>query len=202
MSVSSSPVPDEQLWQRAVGGDGDAFAELFERHVDAVYTHCRRRDFSVADAEDITSMVFLEAWRKAAKLRIVNGSARPWLLVVATNMMRTQWRSRRRYDRLLARLPHGEDEPDVADAVVEDAASAARAAALGAAIAGLRREEQDVVTLCDLGEVSYADAAEALGIPIGTVRSRLFRARRALRAALGEPSVDPSPLRAVPAVTR
>lgn len=174
---------DGPLWQQARAGDTAAFAVLFERHVDAVYAHCRRRGESVADAEDVTSLVFLEAWRRADAVRVVNGSVRPWLLVVATNVLRNQWRARARHQRLLARLPRG-TEPDVADGVLADAEAARRRGALADALGRLRREEQEAVALCDLGEVSYADAAAALGIPLGTLRSRLFRARRRLRQAL------------------
>lgn len=176
---------DGPLWQRARGGDTAAFAVLFERHVDAVYAHCRRRGESVADAEDVTSLVFLEAWRRAGAVRIVNGSIRPWLLVVATNVLRNQWRARARHQRLLSRLPR-DTEPDVADGVLADAEVARQRRALAQALGRLRCEEQEAVALCDLGAVSYAAAAAALGIPLGTLRSRLFRARRRLRQSLDE----------------
>jgi len=183
---------DEELWLRAREGDGQAFATVFDRHSDAVFTHCLRRGASWADAQDQTSMVFLETWRKAGTLRFVEGSARPWLLLVATNVARNDARSRRRYAQAIARLPPAESEPDIADEAVRSAESREATARLAEAISSLRRTEQDVVALCHLGDLSYADAAEVLGIPVGTVRSRLSRARKRLLQILGPGQVEGS----------
>src|SRR6476620_9120540 len=95
---------DEQLWARARAGDSASFATVFDRHVDAVYSHCLRRTGSWSDADDLTSMAFFEVWRKAGRARFIDGSLRPWLLAVATNLARTQRRARRRYEAMLARL--------------------------------------------------------------------------------------------------
>lgn len=131
-------------------------------------------------------MVFLEVWRRRARVRFVNGSLRPWLLVTATNLARNASRARRRYEALLARLPHGEIAGDVADQVVDDMTAHEDVARLGAALAGLRKAESEAIALCDLAEMSYADAAAALNISIGTLKSRLSRGRARLRAALDD----------------
>lgn len=172
---------DEQCWQRAADGDGQAFAEVFERHADAVYTHCRRRTDSVADAEDLTSVTFLEAWRIRERVRFIGGSARAWLLVIATNVSRNHARAARRYRSNLARLPH--EQP----AIDESAEAMERqdvVRAVANAVSSLNRADYAVISLCDLAGLTYADAAHVLGIPIGTVRSRLSRARTRLRGLL------------------
>jgi RNA polymerase sigma-70 factor (ECF subfamily) len=190
MSVLSDPESDEALWTRSRAGDTVAFAVLFDRHADAVYTHGVRRTGSRTDAEDLTTMVFLAAWRKAGGVRFVDGSLKPWLLVVASNLARTQARSRRRYEHLVARLPRDDLEPDIADEAIRDVAAEQFSRQLAGCLALLRAAEQDVIALCDIEELSYADAARALGVPIGTVRSRLSRARRKLRPLLEQLELD------------
>ena len=107
---------DGQLWARAASErDGEAFGQLFERHANAVYTYCFRRTGSWLVAEDLTSVVFLEAWRKRRDVRLAGESVLPWLLAVAGNAARNAERSVRRHRRLLARLPRPETVPDVAD---------------------------------------------------------------------------------------
>jgi len=186
---------DEELFQVADEGAETAFAEVVGRHADAVFNHCLRWMGYDSEAEDVTSMTFFEAWRKRRTVRFVEGSALPWLLVVATNVARNQTRGRRRYERMLAKLPKSESAPDVADEAIRHVDAERKAAKIAACVRTLRRPEQDVVALCDMSGLSYAEAATALGIPIGTVRSRLSRARERLRpmlAELDEPGHSPS----------
>jgi RNA polymerase sigma factor (sigma-70 family) len=157
---------------------------VFDRHVDAVYSHCLRRCASWSEAEDLTSMAFLEAWRIRARVRFVEGSAKPWLLLVATNVARNEARARRRYEHAVSRLPRAESEPDIADEAIRDVDAEQAAQRLTTAMSKLRKSEQDVIALCDLGELSYAEAAGVLKIPVGTVRSRLSRARQRLQKLL------------------
>ncbi|WP_300606253.1 RNA polymerase sigma factor [Trebonia sp.] len=173
---------DGQLWSRAASQrDGEAFGQLFERHADAVYAHCFRRTGSWSAAEDLTSVVFLEAWRKRRDVRLAGDSVLPWLLAVANNATRNAQRSIRRHQRLLARLPPPSAVPDIA----EDAASRAdgeRAMRLILSeLRALAEPERQVLALCDWAGLSYTEAAVAMGVPVGTVRSRLTRARQHLR---------------------
>ena len=172
---------DNVLWERAAGGDVEAFGALFSRHAPAVHAFCLRRTADPAVADDLTSIVFLEAWRRCADVRIEPGAARAWLLGVAVNTLRGHWRSRRRHAAALGRLHAGTAGPDEAERAAERLDAAARLRQARDALAGLRREERDVLTLIAWGELDYEGAALALGIPVGTVRSRLSRARRRLR---------------------
>jgi RNA polymerase sigma-70 factor (ECF subfamily) len=173
---------DGELWSRAARRrDSEAFGQLFERHANAVYTHCFRRIGSWSVAEDLTSVVFLEAWRKRREVWLAGESVLPWLLAVANNATRNAERSIRRHQRLLAKLPEPETVPDLA----EDAAKRADEEHAMRLILGelrmLTEPEREVLALCDWAGLSYAEAAAALGMPVGTVRSRLSRARQHLR---------------------
>jgi RNA polymerase sigma-70 factor, ECF subfamily len=182
---------DAELWHRAVSGDAESMGVLFDRHADAVYNHCFRRVGGWSTAEDLTSVVFLEAWRTRRRVQVSeDGSVLPWLLGVANNMVRNHLRSLRRYDRLLARLPPAGVQSDLADetSVRLDAERDMRR--ILAVVNRLTHAEKEVLALCAWSGLTYADAAVVLGVPIGTVRSRLSRAKRHVRDLL--PTIDPS----------
>jgi RNA polymerase sigma-70 factor (ECF subfamily) len=170
---------DAALWSRARAGDADAFGLLFDRHARAIYNYCFRRVGSWAVAEDLVSIVFLEAWRRRSKPR--PGKELAWLYGIATNVVRNRRRAERRYAAALTRVPSPESVPTFegdSDARLDDEGLMARALEL---LTRLPRREQEVFALCAWSELSYEDAAVALGVPVGTVRSRLSRARARLR---------------------
>ena len=176
---------DEELWDKCTAGDADAFAALFERHVDGVFRYCLSRCGSWHDAEDLVSVTFLEAWRKRSRFRPEKDTVLPWLLGVATNADRNRSRASRRHAEFLGRLPHsdprnGENQADHAEAVASrvDAERAVRE--LLATTAGLNDGERDVVILCLMNGFGQEEAAKALGVRVGTVKSRLHRARAKL----------------------
>ncbi len=184
MAVDWKAVSDQDLWSLAAEqSSGEAFGELFERHADKVYAHCFRRTGSWSLAEDLTSAVFLEAWRRRAEVRFSGESVLPWLLAVANNATRNAQRTLRRHRRLLARLPPAADEPDVAEDAARRVDQERAVRELLRALAGLPQRDQEVLALCDWAGLSYAQAAAAMGLPEGTVRSRLSRARQHLREA-------------------
>lgn len=171
---------DADLWTRSRAGDRDAFGALFERHAKAVYNYCFRRIGSWATAEDLLSVVFIEAWRRRDK-DLPPDKVLPWLYGIATNVIRNQRRSERRFAAALNRVPAARSEPDfaaISDERVDDEWQAQGALGL---LRKLPRREQDVFVLCAWMELSYEDAAVALRVPVGTVRSRLARARTRLR---------------------
>ncbi|WP_083229980.1 sigma-70 family RNA polymerase sigma factor [Curtobacterium sp. UCD-KPL2560] len=171
---------DRVDWGRALGGDGEAFGRVFDRHRHRVLRHAQRLLPVEADAADAVAVVFLEAWRLRARVRLVDGSVLPWLLVTATNTARNQGRATRRYRAALDRLPPPEPSPDHADRETD-----------GEAVRALRTlapRDQEVLTLVVLEGYAEREVAEALGIPQGTVKSRLSRARARLAARVARSS--------------
>jgi RNA polymerase sigma-70 factor (ECF subfamily) len=152
---------------------------LWDAHAGAIHRYCFRRTADASLAEDLTSIVFLEAWRRR---REVVQPDLPWLYGVATNVLRNQKRSHRRYQAALLRLPRPLDEPDFTDRVTERLDDETRMRAVLDAVRGLSRLEQEIVSLCIWEELEPHEAARALGIPEATVRTRLHRGRRHLQA--------------------
>ena len=180
---------DVELWERTAAHDGPAFGQLFERHSQAVYNHCFRRTASWSSAEDVTSIVWAEVWRRRKDVRLHGESILPWLLAVANNCLRNFQRSQRRYRNLLVKLPPA-TTLDFAEETVSRLDDERQMAEILSVLADLRIEDQEVIALCNWAGLSYAEAATALGVPIGTVRSRLSRAHGRLRATLSSPPDD------------
>lgn len=182
---------EPQVLDRVRAGDADAFGVLFDLHHDRVFRQALRLTASLHDAEDVTAVVFLEAWRRRDSLRLVDGSVIGWLVVTTNYVHRNQLRSKRRYRDALRRLPVPENAPDHSNRVDDRLDTDARRAELRHALAQLPKRDQDIVTLCVFEELSTADAADALGIASGTVKSRLSRARAHLAAILTEDAHEP-----------
>lgn len=181
----ASTQTDSALWARAVAADEVAFAEIFDRHGDRVYRHARRLVGQQVDAEDITAMVFLEAWRSRARVRLVDGSPLAWLLVTATNLSRNLERGRVRYERALRKL-RIEDVPDHAEHLVDVLSEKSRRAPVQTSFAKLSRKDQEILMLCVIEQLPPREVAVLMRVPAGTVRTRLSRAKRRLREALEE----------------
>lgn len=177
----SPPTPtDADLWSRARGGDEHAFGELFDRHARTVYNYCFRRTADWSAAEDLTSVVFLETWRRH-QVRMNGGSLLPWLYGVATNVLHNHRRSLRRHRDALARLPQPPAPPDEPEEAAARMDAERRMREVLESVRSLPRRDQEVLALCVWEGLGYAEAAEALGVKVGTVRSRLARARERLR---------------------
>lgn len=158
-------------------GDPDAFGALFEEHAADIYAFCFRRTADGRASEDLAQAVFLEAWRKREELDLSPDEVRPWLFGVALNLLRNHRRSLRRHRAALARLPRPRPDSDLGEDVVQRLEDEQRARAALDCFRVLSRDEQDVVALCAWAELTYDQAAQVLGVPVGTVRSRLARAR-------------------------
>lgn len=174
---------DFALWGRCAQGDPDALGALFDRHADALFRYALSRTRSWHDAEELVSLTFLEAWRQRAKLKLERDSLLPWLLGVATNVDRNRARSQRRHEQFLNRLPYAEHGADHATEIAERLDNEAEVTQLLNDAAGLSSGERDAVILCFMHGYSYEETATALRVRIGTVRSRLSRARKKLAAA-------------------
>lgn len=155
---------------------------MYAEHVDSIFTLAHRLTGNWALAEDVTSETFLAVWRNRATIADDERPLRPWLFGIATHQAMNATRSRRRLTAFLARRPGESAVPDFADEAagrLDDAQTLARAAR---AVRALSRHEAEVLALCVWSGLTYVEAAESLGVPVGTVRSRLSRARRRLRA--------------------
>jgi RNA polymerase sigma factor (sigma-70 family) len=167
---------DADLCAEVACGNEAAFAQLFDRHVQAVANHCFRLSGSWQTAEDLTQATFLVAWRRRRDIRVVAGSMLPWLLTVATNNLRSEWRSQRRWLAAIRRMPAVAETADPADEVAGRIDDERRMRPILAAVRRLPRAEREAIALCLWSGLSYADAAQALGIGEASVRSRVSRA--------------------------
>jgi RNA polymerase sigma factor (sigma-70 family) len=182
---------DAELWQRVRDDDADAFGLLFERHGARIHGHALRRTADPATAEDVTAVVFLEVWRRRHDVDLHQPSALPWLYGVAGNVIGRWHRSRRRHASALERLG---SLPAPSPALVEiQAAAAADAAAVVDRIRRLPRRERDVLVLSVWEGLTHAEIATALDTTVGTVKSRLSRARARLDPRTDEPAHAAAP---------
>jgi RNA polymerase sigma factor (sigma-70 family) len=186
----------DEFRARVRAGDEGAFGVLFREHGRAVYNHCFRLTGDWTAADDCTSLVFLEAWRLREKVDPHGGSLLPWLLGIAVNVVHRRRRTAWRHHRLMERLPGMELVPDLADEVVGRLEDQERVAAVARVLELLPRADREVLALCVWAGLDYAAAAQALGVPVGTVRSRLSRARLRLEKLAGKdlgPDREPGP---------
>ncbi len=163
---------ESEAWSRALRGDGEAFGVVFDRYHDRVYRHVWRLVDTRADAEDVTAAAFLELWRLRRRVRVVNGSVLPWLLVTASNVARNQRRATRRYRALLDRLPRSPAVAPPQEGVREDLLEGLRS---------LSAPDLHLLCLVVLEGYQVAEAAELLGLSDTAARSRLHRARARVR---------------------
>lgn len=183
-------VGDSYDWPLAVGGDEEAFGRVFDRHADLIYRFVRRRTGDEDLAEEIAAQVFLEAWRQRRKVQLLGGSLRSWLLGVAGNLVRRHWRSLERKRRAIKRLPLPVPESDHADGVARRLDSQQRMAGLRAQLETMPRAQVEVLLLWAWEQLSYDEIAKVVGVPVGTVRSRLSRARAYLNLRDGTSGRD------------
>ncbi len=182
--MSDEHQSDSALWLEATSGTERAFVTIFDRYRARIFRAAYRRTGSVGDAEEIVAIVFFEVWRLRKRVRIVDGSLLPWLLAVAAHVTSNLSRSQRRYARMIAQLPPPVEQEDHAPHVDEVLDGQARSQAITAALGSLAPGDRAVVELCLIEELPLAAAAAALDLPVGTVKSRLHRARHQLRTKL------------------
>jgi RNA polymerase sigma-70 factor (ECF subfamily) len=205
--ASEGDSSDEACLRALARDSSQAFTALFERYGDAVYNCAFRRTASWSAAEDIAETVFFELWRQRHRVVACGGSVRPWLLGVAANQSRRWWRERTRRNRAVERLAsreghdvgpgggghggrrshggHGGLGDDLADLVAARVDDERRMAGLLAAVQQLPAPQQDVLTLWVWEGLGYDEIAVALDVRVGTVKSRLSRARERLQAIEG-----------------
>jgi RNA polymerase sigma factor (sigma-70 family) len=162
------------------------FSSVYERHLRAVARYVARRTGPEL-SEDLTAEVFVRAFRKRAVFRDDHGSALPWLLGIANNLIADHRRAERRRLEALRRLA-------AARTVSSETSVAELAPELVDELLRLSPADRDTLLLVVWGELSYAEAATALSVPVGTIRSRIARARQRLGAAIGQPKEPEEPI--------
>jgi RNA polymerase sigma factor (sigma-70 family) len=165
--------------------DPEAFAEIFRRHAPDIKRYVARRLGSQA-AEDVVAETFLAAFRQRARYDMARPSARPWLYGIATNLMGRHARQEVRQLRALERSGVDPVTASFTDQVDRQVTAEAFGPQLARALAAMPRGRRDALLLVAWGDLSYAEVAQALDVRIGTVRSRINRARTQLRRELGE----------------
>lgn len=179
------PESDHQLFERLRAGQEQAFVALYHRRQPSLYRFALQMSGSAPVAEDVTQEVFLALLREECGYDPERGSLAAYLFGIARKLLLRQF-ERRRFDVGLDAGGEEAGSAEVADASdpLADLTARERMEALRRAVSSLPRRYREVVVLCDLEEVDYAEAAAALGCPIGTVRSRLHRARLMLAGKL------------------
>jgi RNA polymerase sigma-70 factor (ECF subfamily) len=184
--------PDRALVEAAAGGSREAFDELVRRHQSAVITLARVLTSGRGDAEDLAQDVFVRAWRSIGTFR-GDSTFRTWLHRVAINVIRTSQSRQGRLMRMFTARGRNDESLDGARVgpAVDPASGAepvdailARRQVIDRALATLPDELRVAVTLRDLQGLDYKEIAAALDVPIGTVESRIFRARQKLKPLL------------------
>ena len=176
---------DDDLLLRIRGGDEQAFLHLYQQRQGAIYRFALHIAGSSAVAEDIVQDVFLVVISEGAGFDSSRGSLSSYLFGIARKLV-LRHLQRERQD--LSLLDDSEESsvlpPAAIESPLEDLTRREGVEALRRAVLALPRRYREVVVLCDLEELDYADAAQVLGCPIGTVRSRLHRARALLMEKL------------------
>ncbi|HEY2671991.1 MAG TPA: RNA polymerase sigma factor, partial [Rugosimonospora sp.] len=177
-AAAEDAVVIESSWR-----EPERFAVLFDRHAPHIYRYlARRAGRQVAD--DLLAETFLAAFVKRDRYDLGHSDARPWLYGIATNLIGQHRRDEARQFRIMHAAVAEDAVPGHADRVAADVSAQAVRTLLGAALAALPSGDRDVLLLIAWEQLTYREVSSALGIPVGTVRSRLHRSRTRLRQVL------------------
>ncbi|MBC6466884.1 RNA polymerase sigma factor [Actinomadura alba] len=162
----------------------ERFGEIFDAHFAEIYRYVVSR-LGPGPAEDVVADTFLTAFHKRARYDAGRASVRTWLYGIATKLVGKHRRTEIRALRAIGRRGPDPDDGGHEDRVITQVSAQGLRPEIAAAVAALSRGERDVLLLVALAGFSHDEISAALGIPYGTVGSRLNRARRKLRDALG-----------------
>ncbi|RKS76038.1 RNA polymerase sigma-70 factor (ECF subfamily) [Actinomadura pelletieri DSM 43383] len=165
--------------------DPEAFAEVFRRHAAEIKRYVIRR-LGADAAEDVVAETFLVAFRQRERYDTARPDARPWLYGIATKLIRRHVRTEVRWLRALAQTGTDPLTVPFTDRSDERVSAVAARRSLAAALAKLPASHRDTLLLVAWGGLTYQETAQALGVRIGTVRSRINRVRAKLRKELGD----------------
>ncbi|WP_412748707.1 RNA polymerase sigma factor [Krasilnikovia sp. M28-CT-15] len=164
--------------------DPDRFATIYDRYAAMLYRYAYQR-VGPEIADDVVAETFLAAFRGRASYDLGRQEARPWLFGILTRELATHHRREKARYRAMARATYDTVQDGPADQVAARVVADAARGPLAAALAALAPGDRDVLLLVAWGQLSYDEVADSLNIPQGTVGSRLSRARRKVRRALG-----------------
>ncbi|MEO3856083.1 RNA polymerase sigma factor [Acrocarpospora sp. B8E8] len=185
VNTDALPRIDDAALIRASLERPDEFAIVFDRHADEIHDYAARR-LHREQADDVTAETFLIAFRKRHRYDQTRSDARPWLYGIAANLIAGHRRSEVRRLKAMARAPR-ETTVDEEERSAERASAEAMRPALALALAKLSAQQRELLLMIAWADLSYKEAAEAMNIPVGTVRSRLHRIRAKLRDHLETP---------------
>lgn len=168
----------------AAGVSRGAFDDLYQGCVDDLFAYLARR-VGADLAEELTAQTFCDAWAGIASFDPTRGSFRAWVFGIASHHLARHWRTEQRRLRAYARHGTGPVAVDNVEAAVNRIDAERTLAALAGALSHLRTKDLTIVLLWAEDGLTYDEIAQAVGIPVGTVRSRLSRARRKLEVATG-----------------
>lgn len=170
-------------------GEPERFAAIFDRYYSQIHGYVARR-LGHGVADDVAAEAFLVAFAAREKYQMSRPDARPWLYGIVSNLISRHHRAEHRRYRALARTGAHQVSEGHEDEVTVRLDAQAYRAPLAAALAGIPTADRDVLLLVAWAELTSDEAGEALGIPAGTARSRLHRARKRLRAALAQTGTE------------
>jgi RNA polymerase sigma-70 factor (ECF subfamily) len=186
MTVAMHVVPTEDSDAAAIARslrEPECFAAVFDRYYSQIHGYVLRR-LGEALADDVAAETFLVAFAQRDRYDVAYQDARPWLYGIASNLISRHHRAEQRRFRAMARAGIDEVSEGHADQTAIRLDARARRGPLAAALAGIAKRDRDVLLLVAWADLTCEEAARVLGIPAGTARSRLHRARTKIRAAL------------------
>ncbi|MER6349671.1 RNA polymerase sigma factor [Streptomyces sp. NPDC001595] len=183
MTGPHAPPQDAEIVVQSLA-EPELFALLYDRYAADIHRYVQRR-LGTGTADDITAETFLIAFRGRARYDSDRPNARPWLYGIAANLIGKQRRAELRALRALARTGLDPVAASWSERADDRVTAQTAQAPLAGALAGLSAGDRHVLLLVAWADLTYPEVAEALDIPVGTVRSRLNRARRKVRTALG-----------------
>jgi len=176
-------IDPQDIAQRAVQRDPDAFAQIYDEHVDIVYRYVFYKVGDPSVAEDLAADVFAKAWERIDRFQWRNVPVQHWLLTIARNAVTDHWRSRKRMSSPLDILGEASSDDPLPD---EHVARDLEVETLGRALLKLPDEQRDVLILRFIEDLPHRDVAAILGKSVEAVRQIQSRALRALRNVLGD----------------
>lgn len=182
-AVSLTDETDRALWLRSVDGDDVAFREVYDRYAKRLLTYAYRRTASRPTAEDVVSVVMAEAWRRRRSVRFgEHDTMAGWLFRTAQYVLANESRAFRRHHQALDRIKSAAAGAAAAagEAVDQHLLDDERLRGVLLELSRLPRRDREVLTLAAWSGLDEKDMAGALGIPVGTLKSRLSRARKRL----------------------